>query len=399
MSTIETKKQNYLNNKDILKEIHLSKMSYCHIVNPKYAQLDIIVGSLNDITTECREASAVVDCDLPIIKKRLSRKKAKKPVIDIDDLDFIEEEEDDGGLCDVVLSNIVGTIKPGDWVSGTGVRGFSCRVISVDGDTVTMSQGQDFPKGTELTFRSTLRQAKENRASRIRTDGYSEAMQSYDSVEYKNKPKQKEFAVDLDEINIEDLVFRVMTYEHVPLEAGRKKNPKNEADEKIKVNFPPFKNYAYLDGELVEVARSHWRGDFETGHFDVNRGKITNTLGSMFLKLVERYSHRANWRGYSYVDEMRGQALVQLSQVGLQFNEGKSDNPFAYYTTAVMNSFTRILNLEKQNQTIRDNLLIEHGHLPSYSRQMREDSAVKKLREGAEGDSSGFDIGSPSNYE
>ena len=28
------------------------------------------------------------------------------------------------------------------------------------------------------------------------------------------------------------------------------------------------------------------------------------------------------------------------------------------------NSFTRVLNLEKRNQTIRDDILIEQGHLP-----------------------------------
>ena len=63
---------------------------------------------------------------------------------------------------------------------------------------------------------------------------------------------------------------------------------------------------------------------------------------------------RSNWRGYTYVDEMRSHALLQLSQIGLQFNELKSENPFAYYTAAVTNSFTRVLNLEKRNQNIRD---------------------------------------------
>ena len=81
------------------------------------------------------------------------------------------------------------------------------------------------------------------------------------------------------------------------------------------------------------------------------------------MKLVERYSQRGNWRGYTYVDEMRGQALVQLAQIGLQFNEEKVII-LAYYTATVNNSFTRVLNLEKRNQTIRDDILIEQGHLP-----------------------------------
>ena len=174
-----------------------------------------------------------------------------------------------------------------------------------------------------------------------------------------------------------------MTMEHIPLEPGRKKNPRNEAETKAKVNFPPFKHYAYVGDELKEVARSHWEGGLSNGHFNPEHGKITNKLGTMFLKLVERYSHRGNWRGYTYVDEMRGQALLQLSYIGLQFNEQKSDNPFAYYTAAVNNSFTRVLNLEKRNQTIRDDILIEQGHLPSYGRQIQHENELRELREAA----------------
>ena len=95
----------------------------------------------------------------------------------------------------------------------------------------------------------------------------------------------------------------------------------------------------------------------------------------MFMKLVERYGHRGNWRGYTYLDEMKNQALLQLSQIGLQFDESRSDtpNPFAYYTAAITNSFTRVLNIEKKNQNIRDDLLTMHGATPSYTRQTEND--------------------------
>ena len=70
------------------------------------------------------------------------------------------------------------------------------------------------------------------------------------------------------------------------------------------------------------------------------------------MKLCERYGTRSNWRGYTYNDEMRSQALLQLTQIGLQFDESKSENPFAYYTAAITNSFTRVLNFyeKKINQ-------------------------------------------------
>jgi hypothetical protein len=66
---------------------------------------------------------------------------------------------------------------------------------------------------------------------------------------------------------------------------------------------------------------------------------------------------------------MRGQALLQLSQIGLQFDESKSQNPFAYYTAAITNSFTRILNIEKKMQNIRDDILEMNGLNPSWTRQ------------------------------
>jgi len=273
------KKVNYLNNKDILKEIHKSKMSFCWLKDEKYSMYDIILQDVSEINDK------------------------------------------------------------------------------------------------------TLKKAKENRANRLQSEAYAQAMLNHTGTDYRNKPKQKDFAVDPEGVPDTQAVFRVMTYEHIPDEPGRKKNPKSEAEESARVNFPPFKHYAYVAGKITEVARSHWEGNLRSGNFNTEHGKITNKLGSMFLKLVERYSHRANWRGYTYVDEMRGAALLQLSHAGLKFNEEKSDNPFAYYTAAVNNSFTRVLNLEKRNQGIRDDILIDSGHLPSWSRQTRHEEDMRLLRE------------------
>ena len=91
----------------------------------------------------------------------------------------------------------------------------------------------------------------------------------------------------------------------------------------------------------------------ENGFFQLSLGKATDKLAMMWIKLCERYATRGNVRGYTYNDEMKGQAILQLAQIGLQFDESKSANPFAYYTAAVTNSFVRVINLEKRNQNIR----------------------------------------------
>ena len=161
-----------------------------------------------------------------------------------------------------------------------------------------------------------------------------------------------------------------MMFDHIPDQPGRKKKPKTVADTKEKLNFPPFQHYKFNENdELICIGKSHWVGGMENGHYDKGCGQATDKLAMMWMKLCERYATRGNVRGYTYNDEMKGQAILQLAQIGLQFDESKSDNPFAYYTAAVTNSFVRIINIEKRNQNIRDDIL-EMNHMnPSFTRQ------------------------------
>lgn len=207
-----------------------------------------------------------------------------------------------------------------------------------------------------------IKEARKARADRIQRAAFAKNEDK--------KLKLANFAVDPDSFELEDLVFRVMTFEHVPLDPTRKKNPKSVADHHAKCLFPPYYHYRYnSEKELELCGKSHWQGGLDNGWFSQDHGRTTNKLANMYMKLCERYSHRYNWRGYTYVDEMRGQALVQLAQIGLQFDESKSNNPFAYYTAAITNSFTRVLNIEKRNQNIRDDILEMNDLTPSYTRQ------------------------------
>ena len=82
------------------------------------------------------------------------------------------------------------------------------------------------------------------------------------------------------------------------------------------------------------------------------------------------------------VEEAISNLRQKLMRIGLQFDESKSQNPFAYYTAAVTNSFVRVINIEKRNQNIRDDIL-EMNHMnPSYTRQSQgEFEAAKKRAE------------------
>ena len=268
------RKQNYLNNKDLLKQIHKSKTRFSSFVEPEYANFDII-------------------------------------------------------LTDIEKINI-----------------------------------------------RTIAEAKRNKAKRLSTQDYEARRMAGEKV------KQAECEIDYRTITKEELIFRIMTFDHIPEEPGRKKNPKTVADTKVKLNFPPFQHYKFNDeGELQLVGKSHWQGGMENGHFSLKHARATDELARMWMKLVDRYATRGNVRGYTYNDEMKGQAILQLSQIGLQFDESKSNNPFAYYTAAVTNSFVRVINLEKRNQNIRDDILEMNDMNPSYTRQHQGEWEASMRRE------------------
>jgi hypothetical protein len=308
-----TPKKNYLNNKDILKEIHLSKNTFCSFVKPEYHHYDLIIDYLDN---------------------------------------------------------------------------------------------NDLQRSLEYASKSeVIQRAREARAARLTQQ------------EILDGTREKTDKIDPDTINVEDTVFRVMTWDHIPLspKVARKSAKTKSAKEifefdieleeplfedlendlqlekemgldnmvHVRLNFPPFQHFKIdSDGSFYCVGKSHWIGNMETGEFSKDHGQLTNKLAHMYLKLCEKYSLRYNWRGYTYVDEMRGAAILQLTYVGLRFNEAKSQNPFAYYTAAITNSFCRVLNTEKRVQNIRDDILEMNDLNPSYSRQHSHDLANEKKRNG-----------------
>jgi DNA-directed RNA polymerase specialized sigma subunit len=96
-------------------------------------------------------------------------------------------------------------------------------------------------------------------------------------------------------------------------------------------------------------------------------GKMTDKLARMLMLLTEKYSLKSNWAGYSFREDMVSAALINLCQNALKFDPAKSSNPFAFYTTAIRNSFLQYMIDEKKQRYIRDTLLVEAGQDASYS--------------------------------
>jgi len=181
----------------------------------------------------------------------------------------------------------------------------------------------------------------------------------------------EQYGFKAENIKNEELVFRVMTNEHVPTFIDKKNR-----EVKTPVNFPAFQHYSFCDNQLKCVGKSHWKDGLHNGEFSTKHGRVTRKLGDAYVQLAERYSRSGNWRGYSYIDEMRSEGVVRLCQTGLTFNEMKSDNPFSYLTQILLNIFTATLNKEKELAKLRNQLIVEQGegYQLSFSQQADQDN-------------------------
>lgn len=266
------KRVNYLNNKDLLIEIHKSKNSFSSFAKPEYNEFDSIVDDLSEITDE--------------IISEAKQTKLKKLAIQ-----WLESEKELG-----------------------------------------------------------------------------------------NSPKLADFPTTIDDIKTDDIIFRVMTFDHIPDLAGKKES-KLIKEMKEKLNFPPFQHWKFENGSLILVGKSHWKGDLETGKFSKNHGKLTEKLGDMIIKLSKRYSTRGNLRAYTYVDELQGEAIIHLCAAGLKFDEKKSKNPFAYFTQLIKCAMIKVLNAEKRAQDIRDDILELNDMNPSNTRLINSEFEADMKRE------------------
>lgn len=123
-----------------------------------------------------------------------------------------------------------------------------------------------------------------------------------------------------------------------------------------------------------EVLRSHWNGiSIEDGKFDVSQGHLSDGLVHMIIMLVDQFAKSGNWSGYTYLDDMKGSALVHLCDVALKFEESESTNVFSYLTQIASNKFTATLNSEKYQRKIKSRMMQAVGYNPTFGEIVDEE--------------------------
>lgn len=135
---------------------------------------------------------------------------------------------------------------------------------------------------------------------------------------------------------------------------------------KAVIKAPKKKNYLNNKDLLAQVLLSK------------EQEQMTDTLARMLQMLTKRYASRSNFANYTYNDDMQAYAMMMLVRTWNSFNPAKSNNPFAFFTQCIKNSFIQFLNQEKRQRVVRDELLVDAGLSPSYTYQLEHSKKYGK---------------------
>lgn len=308
---MQNEKRYFLKNSNLLEEVHKSKLTYCCYEKPEYGHYDIICDDYNLITPN------VVN-------------------------DFFKKNPNNEYIIIRVMTNehVLPYCKNGKVnLQELKMSPFKHFLITKKSyENVFIAFGNNLSKIDELNLKiSNLKEIIKDNNRNIRLNQQTKEKQKL----YKENNK-------LCKENIESLT------------------------QEIKNLSETFSEYIMKDAK--EVLRSHWKGDtIETGHFDISQGRLSDGLVYMIIMLVDQFAKSGNWSGYTYLDDMKGSALVHLCDVALKFEESKSNNVFSYLTQVASNKFTATLNSEKTQRRIKSKLMQEIGYNPTFNEQLEED--------------------------
>ena len=298
--------KNYVSNNDILREIHLSKMTYCYIEDEKYRDYDLIADdytliTYNDVNT------------------------------------FFEENPD----RDYVIIRVMTTEHIAEFIEGKKVNLQTFKFAPFKHFTLTRKVHKKFkPNSKNNTNVENLVQMIADNKKVIR-DLKAE------------KRSQKTIDLKFDASSIKEKIDAL-------------KQENQDHIEQIKFYAREYSDF--IKKHLIEVVRSHWTHNaLEKGHFTIDEGNITLNLSTMMLRMINEIGKKPQWVKYTYLEDMKSSAFVHLYDVCLKFDEARSSMAFSYFTANIINSFLEMLNKEKQEREINNMVLIQAGYKPSFA--------------------------------
>ena len=79
---------------------------------------------------------------------------------------------------------------------------------------------------------------------------------------------------------------------------------------------------------------------------------LSEYIGKCIFLIAENLAHKPRFMNYSFVDEMKSDAIENCLMYFDNFDSDKYSNPFAYFTQIIYYAFHRRINKEEKNRYI-----------------------------------------------
>lgn len=125
--------------------------------------------------------------------------------------------------------------------------------------------------------------------------------------------------------------------------------------------------YAAMKEYIAEVKKAEDAGE--------ERPQPNDYICQCFIKIAHKYANRPNFLGYSYRDEMIGDAILTCIMRCHKFDPEKSNNPFAYFTQYCHNAFLQRIKREKNQTNIKGKYIAESMSSDFIDTQFNDEDA------------------------
>lgn len=84
-----------------------------------------------------------------------------------------------------------------------------------------------------------------------------------------------------------------------------------------------------------------------------NKPQVPRYVGESIVLICNNLARKPNFSGYTYKEEMIGDAMIDCIAAASNFDPDRTNNPFAYFTQIAWNAFIRRIHKEKKQTYIK----------------------------------------------
>lgn len=112
------------------------------------------------------------------------------------------------------------------------------------------------------------------------------------------------------------------------------------------------KNHYVDNSKFLEEIIEYKKNCAIAAEQNLTKPRVSEYIGKCIFLIAENLAHKPRFMNYSFVDEMKSDAIENCFLYFDNFDPNKSHNPFAYFTQITYYAFHRRISNEEKNRYI-----------------------------------------------